>query len=158
ALVIYGVMMFMMLVTITWGISWDTLQPNPGLTAHAALTDPDGKPYQIEVWDEDGKVSKQAVDVPALAGLPVEQDLGNLEGKDLRFGTSAGPTFAAMTTAVACGSVDCMHDSLNPLAGLSPFTGMWLNCIFGGKGVGMINLLVYLIIGVFLAGLMVGRT
>ena len=51
-----------------------------------------------------------------------------------------------------------MHDSLNPLAGLTPFTGMWLNCIFGGKGVGLINLLVYLIVGVFLAGLMVGRT
>ena len=51
-----------------------------------------------------------------------------------------------------------MHDSLNPLAGLTPLTGMWLNCIFGGKGVGLINLLIYLIIGVFLAGLMVGRT
>jgi K+-transporting ATPase ATPase A chain len=51
-----------------------------------------------------------------------------------------------------------MHDSLNPLAGLTPFTGMWLNCVFGGKGVGLINLLVYLIVGVFLAGLMVGRT
>ena len=42
-----------------------------------------------------------------------------------------------------------MHDSLNPLAGLTPFTGMWLNCVFGGKGVGLINLLVYLIVGVF---------
>jgi K+-transporting ATPase ATPase A chain len=51
-----------------------------------------------------------------------------------------------------------MHDSLNPLAGLTPFIGMWLNCIFGGKGVGLVNLLLYLVIGVFLAGLMVGRT
>ena len=51
-----------------------------------------------------------------------------------------------------------MHDSLNPLAGLTPLTGMWLNCIFGGVGVGLINLLIYLIIAVFLAGLMVGRT
>jgi K+-transporting ATPase ATPase A chain len=51
-----------------------------------------------------------------------------------------------------------MHDSLNPAAGLTPFTGMWLNCVFGGKGVGLINLLVYLIVGVFLSGLMVGRT
>src|SRR5207248_10863894 len=50
------------------------------------------------------------------------------------------------------------HDSVNPLAGLTPFTGMWVNCVFGGKGVGLINLLVYLIVGVFLAGLMVGRT
>jgi K+-transporting ATPase ATPase A chain len=93
-----------------------------------------------------------------LAGLPVDQSLGNLEGKELRFGTSAGATFAACTTAITCGSVNCMHDSLNPLAGITPLTGMWLNCVFGGKGVGMINLLMYLIVGVFIAGLMVGRT
>ncbi|MGA2617301.1 MAG: potassium-transporting ATPase subunit KdpA [Thermoguttaceae bacterium] len=95
---------------------------------------------------------------PGLAGLPVDQRLGNLEGKELRFGTSAGPTFAAATTSISCGSVDCSHDSLNPLAGLTPLTGMWLNCVYGGKGVGMINLLLYLIVGVFIAGLMVGRT
>ncbi|MGD0382006.1 MAG: potassium-transporting ATPase subunit KdpA [Thermoguttaceae bacterium] len=95
---------------------------------------------------------------PGLAGLPVDQSLGNLEGKELRFGTSAGATFAAGTTAICCGSVNCMHDSLNPLAGLTPLTGMWLNCVFGGKGVGMVNLLLYLIVGVFIAGLMVGRT
>jgi K+-transporting ATPase ATPase A chain len=93
-----------------------------------------------------------------IAGLPVDQTLGNLEGKELRFGTSAGATFAACTTAITCGSVNCMHDSLNPLAGITPLTGMWLNCVFGGKGVGMINLLLYLIVGVFIAGLMVGRT
>jgi K+-transporting ATPase ATPase A chain len=51
-----------------------------------------------------------------------------------------------------------MHDSLNPLAGLTPLTGMWLNCNFGGIGVGLFNLLIYLVIAVFLAGLMVGRT
>ena len=63
-----------------------------------------------------------------------------------------------MTTNTSNGSVNCMHDSLNPLAGLVPLTGMWLNCILGGMGVGLVNLLIYLIIGVFLAGLMVGRT
>ena len=120
---------------IVWAVYWDTLQPNPALTAHPAIA---------------GQ--------PAVAGLPVDQSLGNLEGKELRFGTSAGATFAAATTAIACGSVNCAHDSLNPLAGLTPLTGMWLNCIFGGKGVGMINLLLYLIVGVFIAGLMVGRT
>ena len=98
------------------------------------------------------------VNVPPLAALPVDQSLGNLEGKEMRFGTSAGATFAAFTCAVTCGSVNCAHDSLNPLAGLTPFTGMWLNCVFGGKGVGMINMFIFLIIGVFLAGLMVGRT
>jgi K+-transporting ATPase ATPase A chain len=95
---------------------------------------------------------------PGLNGLPIAQSLGNLEGKELRFGTSAGASFAVLTTAVTCGSVNCMHDSLNPLAGLSPFIGMWLNCVFGGKGVGMINMLIFIIIGVFIAGLMVGRT
>lgn len=95
---------------------------------------------------------------PGLAGLPVDQNLGNLEGKELRYGTSAGATFAACTTAITCGSVNCMHDSLNPLAGITPLTGMWLNCVFGGKGVGLINLLLYLVVGVFIAGLMVGRT
>lgn len=95
---------------------------------------------------------------PGLAGLPIVQDTGNLEGKELRFGPGAGPTWAACTTATSNGSVNCMHDSLNPLAGLTPLTGMWLNCVFGGVGVGLINMLIYLIIAVFLAGLMVGRT
>ena len=97
--------------------------------------------------------------IAPLGALPVDQSgLGNLEGKELRFGPSAGATFSAVTTAVTCGSVNCMHDSLNPLAGITPMAGMMLNCVFGGKGVGMINMLIYLIIGVFLAGLMVGRT
>ncbi len=94
---------------------------------------------------------------PAFAGLPVET-AGNLEGKELRFGPSAAATYAATTTAVSCGSVNCMHDSLNPLAGLACFAGMWLNCVFGGKGVGLFNLLVFAIVTVFLTGLMVGRT
>ena len=95
---------------------------------------------------------------PGLAGLPVDQAAGNLEGKELRLGASASATFVAVTSAGDCGSVDCMHDSLNPLALLSAFVGMWLNCVFGGKGVGLINLFLYLILTVFLGGLMVGRT
>jgi K+-transporting ATPase ATPase A chain len=95
---------------------------------------------------------------PGLTGLPVDQPNGNLEGKELRFGPSAGPTWAAATTSTSNGSVNCMHDSLNPLAALTPLSGMWLNCIFGGVGVGLINFLVYLIVAVFLSGLMVGRT
>jgi K+-transporting ATPase ATPase A chain len=158
AVVIYGVMMLLFVGMIAWSVSWDTLQPNPGLTAHPALTDRQGQPFTINVQQADGTMTKQALAIPAVAGLPVDQALGNLEGKELRYGTAAGATFAAVTTAVTCGSVNCMHDSLNPLAGVTPFTGMWLNCVFGGKGVGLINLLVYLIVGVFLAGLMVGRT
>src|SRR5205823_4164950 len=158
AAIVYGVMIVMYVTMIGWAIYWDTLQPNPGLIARAALERVPGEPYQVEVIDEGGTLTQRPLQVAAVAGLPVDQRLGNLEGKELRFGTAAGATFAAVTTAITCGSVNCMHDSLNPLAGLTPFTGMWLNCVFGGKGVGLVNLLVYLIVGVFLAGLMVGRT
>jgi K+-transporting ATPase ATPase A chain len=150
AAVIYGVMMLLFLAMIGWAVYWDTLHPNPGLLAQPERN--------YEVADATVPGGKRAVSIPAVAGLPVDQGLGNLEGKELRFGISAGAVYSAVTTAVTCGSVNCMHDSLNPLAGLTPFTGMWLNCVFGGKGVGLINLLVYLIVGVFLAGLMVGRT
>ncbi len=94
----------------------------------------------------------------ALRGLPVANGQVNLEGKELRFGPYAGPLWAVSTTATSNGSVDAMHDSLNPLAGLMPMIGMWLNLIFGGVGVGYINMFIYIIIAVFIAGLMVGRT
>jgi K+-transporting ATPase ATPase A chain len=94
----------------------------------------------------------------AFAALPIEQTMGNLEGKELRFGTAAGPTWAVVTTSTSNGSVDAMHDSLNPLTGLMPMIGMWLNEDFGGVGVGMINMFIYIVVAVFLAGMMVGRT
>jgi K+-transporting ATPase ATPase A chain len=93
----------------------------------------------------------------AFSGLPVEST-GNLEGKELRFGSPAGPTWAVLTTATSNGSVNCMHDSLNPLTGLVPLVGMWFNVTFGGVGVGMINMFLYIIVGVFISGMMVGRT
>jgi K+-transporting ATPase ATPase A chain len=94
----------------------------------------------------------------AFASLPVTQDVGNLEGKELRFGASAGPVWAVLTTSTSNGSVNSMHDSLNPLTGLMPMIGMWLNEDFGGVGVGMINMFIYIVVAVFLAGMMVGRT
>src|SRR5262249_52126007 len=109
ASVIFGGMMTMFVAMIVWGIDWGTRQPNPGLTAHPALTNRDGQPYQIGVEDKDGKVTEEPLSIPALVGLPVDQSLGNLEGKELRFGTSAGATYSAVTTAVTCGSVNCMH-------------------------------------------------
>jgi K+-transporting ATPase ATPase A chain len=148
---IFSVMMILMAGTIVWSVYFDTLKPNPGLTAH-----PVAQTYEIPSVTAPG--GKQVVSLPAVAGLPVDQHLGNLEGKEMRFGTSAGATFAAVTTDVTCGAVNAEADSLNPLAALSPMVGMWLNCIFGGKGVGMINMLLYIIIGIFLAGQMVGRT
>jgi K+-transporting ATPase ATPase A chain len=151
AVVIYGVMVTMLVGMIGWAIYWDTLQPNPGIAGQPA-----SEPFSLPSRGAPGGVIQ--VSLPAVAGLPVDQHLGNLEGQELRFGPSACPTFAALTTAFTTGAVDCAHDSLNPMAGLSPFFGMWINCVFGGKGVGMINLLIFLVIGVFLAGQMVGRT
>jgi potassium-transporting ATPase potassium-binding subunit len=151
AWVIFSVMFILMAGTIVWSIYYDTLRPNPGLTAH-----PESQKFEIPSATAPG--GKMPVTIPTVAGLPVDQHLGNLEGKELRFGTSAGATFAAVTVDVTCGAVNCEHDSLNPIAALSPMWGMWVNCIYGGKGVGMINLLLFLIIGVFLAGQMVGRT
>jgi K+-transporting ATPase ATPase A chain len=151
SVVIFSVMLLLFVGTIVWAIYFDTMQPNPGLTAH-----PQARTYTIASASAPG--GKREITLPAVAGLPVDQHLGNLEGKELRFGTSAGATFAAATVDVTCGAVNSEHDSLNPIAGLSPFVGMWLNCIYGGKGVGMINLLLFLIIGIFLAGQMVGRT
>jgi potassium-transporting ATPase potassium-binding subunit len=82
----------------------------------------------------------------------------NLEGKELRFGEATGPLWSALTTSTSNGSVGSMHNSLNPLTLLVPFSGMWLNTTFGGVGVGMINFMLFIIIGVFISGLMVGRT
>jgi K+-transporting ATPase ATPase A chain len=149
--VIFSVMMVLMIGTVVWAVYYDALQPNPGLTSH-----PLAQTYEVPSATAPG--GKRVVPVPAVAGLPVDQHLGNLEGKEMRFGTSAGATFAALTVDVTDGAVNAEHDSLNPIAALSPMVGMWLNCIFGGKGVGMINMLLYMIIGIFVAGMMVGRT
>jgi len=149
AVVLYAVMLVLLISLIGWSIYWDTLHGNPALIARPA-----GAGFALR--DATGGARIPAP--PAVAGLPVDQHLGNLEGKELRFGTSAGATFAAITTTFTCGAVNCEMDSLNPLAALSPFLGMWLNCVYGGKGVGMINLLVFLIIGIFVTGQMVGRS
>jgi K+-transporting ATPase ATPase A chain len=92
---------------------------------------------------------------PALNALGVH---GNMEGKEVRFGISESSLFTAVTTAVTTGSVNNMHDSLTPLGGLVPLGEMMLNNVFGGKGVGLLNGLLYVILTVFICGLMVGRT
>lgn len=150
-LVIFSVMLVLMAGTIVWSVSFDTLKPNPGFTGNPAA-------QTFDVPSGTAPGGKRVVTLPAVAGLPVDQHLGNLEGKEMRFGTSAGATYAAVTTDVTCGAVNAEADSLNPIAALSPMVGMWLNCLFGGKGVGMINMLLYLVIGIFVAGMMVGRT
>jgi potassium-transporting ATPase potassium-binding subunit len=156
--VIAAVMGVVLVSLLVWAVVTDTHAPNPVLAGRPALRDADGNTFAVAYRHADGKPDKKDVDVDELPALPVE-DSGNLEGKELRFGPSAGPTWAACTTGTSNGSVNCMHDSLNPLAGLTPLMGMWLSCLApGGVGVGLINLLIYLVVGVFLAGLMVGRT
>jgi K+-transporting ATPase ATPase A chain len=86
------------------------------------------------------------------------QSGGNMEGKELRFGIADTALFVATTTAATTGSVNAMHDSLTPLGGITPLAQMMLNCVFGGDGVGLINLIQYAILTVFLAGMMIGRT
>lgn len=105
-----------------------------------------------------GSVAFESAPTPAFAELPVSTESGNLEGKELRFGATGGPLWAVLTTSTSNGSVGAMHDSLNPLTGLMPMAGMWLNATFGGVGVGMINMFLYIVVAVFVAGMMVGRT
>lgn len=105
-----------------------------------------------------GAVAFESMPTHIFANLPVLSDVGNLEGKELRLGTMTGPLWAVLTTSTSNGSVGAMHDSLNPLTGLMPMIGMWLNATFGGVGVGMINMVLYIVVAVFIAGMMVGRT
>ena len=105
-----------------------------------------------------GAVYFESAPTQAFAELPIEQSVGNLEGKEMRFGPSGGPLWSVLTTSTSNGSVGSMHDSLNPMSGLMPMIGMWLNSTFGGVGVGMINMFLYIVVGVFIAGMMIGRT
>ncbi|WBG66567.1 potassium-transporting ATPase subunit KdpA [Pseudomonas citronellolis] len=95
---------------------------------------------------------------PALAHLPVTQG-APLEGKESRFGTTASVLWAVTTTAASNGSVNAMHDSLNPLSGLVAMFNMMLGeVVFGGVGAGLYGMLLFVLVAVFLAGLMIGRT
>jgi K+-transporting ATPase ATPase A chain len=96
---------------------------------------------------------------PALAGLPVDQSIGNMEGKEARFGVSASALYATVTTDASCGAVNAMHDSFTPLGGLVPLANIQLGeVVFGGTGAGLYGMLVFVVLTVFIAGLMVGRT
>ena len=102
-------------------------------------------------------ITYQLAPSAATRGLPVAR-APNMEGSEVRFGPVASATWAAMTSGTSNGSVNTMHDSLNPIAGLVPMSMMMLNVVFSGIGSGFENMLMYIIVAVFLAGLMVGRT
>ena len=102
---------------------------------------------------------------PQLAALHVDQTAsatqpgGNMEGKETRFGIAASALFATVTTATSCGAVNSMHNSFTPLGGLVPLFQMQLGeVVFGGVGTGLYSMLIFAIVGVFIAGLMIGRT
>jgi K+-transporting ATPase ATPase A chain len=96
---------------------------------------------------------------PALRGLAVDSTTGNMEGKEVRFGVAASALFATVTTDASCGAVNAMHDSFTPLGGLVPLVNIQLGeVIFGGVGAGLYGMLIFVLLSVFIAGLMVGRT
>jgi len=95
---------------------------------------------------------------PAITQLGVDQTLGAMEGKEVRLGAAASAFWGISNTVISCGSVNSMHDSHMPLTGLMELLGMMTNAFYGGCGVGFLNFFAYLIIAVFIAGLMVGRT
>ena len=96
---------------------------------------------------------------PIMRGMTVDQGAGNWEGKEMRFGIANSALFATVTTATSCGAVNSMHDSFTALGGLVPLANIQLGeLVFGGVGAGLYAVLIYVILSVFIAGLMVGRT
>ena len=95
---------------------------------------------------------------PAIANLGISQTTGAMEGKEVRFGPASSGYWSILTTVISTGSVNSMHDSAMPLSGLMQLLGMMVNAFYGGCGVGWLNYFIYVIVAVFISGLMVGRT
>ena len=95
---------------------------------------------------------------PILKHLGLSQAMGSMEGKETRFGVVMSGLFTEITTAFTTGSVNNMHDSLTPLSGGVAMMNMMLNVVFGGKGVGLMNMVIFVILTVFICGLMIGHT
>lgn len=94
----------------------------------------------------------------AIAKMNIGQPMGSMEGKEIRFGSAASAMWAISTTCTSNGSVNAMHDSFTPLSGMFAMLGMMINSFYGGVGVGFLNFYIFIIIAVFISGLMVGRT
>lgn len=95
---------------------------------------------------------------PEIAKMGISQATGAMEGKEVRFGPAASGYWSIMTTIISTGSVNSMHDSAMPISNLMQMLGMLINAFYGGDGVGILNYFIYIIIAVFISGLMVGRT
>ena len=95
---------------------------------------------------------------PAIGEMGISQHMGSMEGKEVRFGSAASANWATYTTCTSNGSVNAMHDSMTPVTGITTLLGMMVNCFYGGVGVGFLNFYIFIILAVFISGLMVGRT
>lgn len=95
---------------------------------------------------------------PEITRMGIVQATGAMEGKEVRFGPAASAYWSIVTTIISTGSVNSMHDSSMPLSGMMQLLAMMINAFYGGCGVGILNYLIYIIIAVFISGLMVGRT
>ena len=101
----------------------------------------------------------EAAGNPAMVQLGVDPADGNMEGKEVRFGIFNSALFATITTDASCGAINCQHDSLTPIGGMIPLLNIHLGeIIFGGVGAGLYGMVVFVVLTVFIAGLMVGRT
>ena len=94
----------------------------------------------------------------AITKMGIAQNMGSMEGKEVRFGSAASAYWAINTTVTSNGSVNAMHDSLTPLTGMFAMLGMMVNSFYGGVGVGFLNFYIFMILAVFISSLMVGRT
>lgn len=95
---------------------------------------------------------------PLIDRMGIAQSMGSMEGKEVRFGAAASANWATYTTCTSNGSVNAMHDSFTPIGGMAALLGMMVNCFYGGVGVGFLNYYIFMILAVFISGLMVGRT
>ncbi|WP_439583010.1 potassium-transporting ATPase subunit KdpA [Dyadobacter bucti] len=95
---------------------------------------------------------------PAIAHMGVDMGSGAMEGKETRFGSAASGFWSIATTVISTGSVNAMHDSTMPLSGMMQLLAMMTNAFYGGCGVGILNFFIFIILAVFISGLMVGRT
>ena len=111
--------------------------------------------YLAGVWIN---VSQETGGNPRIDAMGIAQDNGAMEGKEVRLGSAATALWSVTTTVTSNGSVNCMHDSTMPLSGMIEMLNMQINTWFGGVGVGWMNYFTFIIIAVFISGLMVGRT
>uniref|UniRef100_UPI0027DE398E potassium-transporting ATPase subunit KdpA n=1 Tax=uncultured Chryseobacterium sp. TaxID=259322 RepID=UPI0027DE398E len=95
---------------------------------------------------------------PLITQMGTDSHLGAMEGKEIRFGSAASAYWSIATTVISTGSVNAMHDSTMPLSGMNELLAMMINCFYGGCGVGILNYFIFIILAVFISGLMVGRT